>query len=69
MGGSVSNFDLLFGGQVKFNLRVRLSEHWSAEANIQYSSLGSTKSVATRHLGTLNLQDMLTVGGGVNYAF
>ena len=67
--GSNSNFDVLVGGQLKFNLRVRLSDHWSAEASIQYQNLGSVRNAAAGHSSDLDLNDMLSVGGGVNYAF
>ena len=67
--GSVSDLSLLLGGFARLNLRYQFDDRWAAEVGFQYQNLGDTDRRVGGKSATLNLDHVLSVNGGVSYAF
>lgn len=67
--GSDSDLTVLMGGFARLNLRYQFDDRWAAEVGLQYQNLGDTDRRVGGKTATLNLDHMLSVNGGVSYAF
>lgn len=67
--GRVSSGDWLFSGIAKLNLYVGLSEAWSWELGLAYQYAGNSRSTVQGKSANLNLDGIMTVNTGLNYAF
>ncbi|MEN9574264.1 MAG: hypothetical protein RL514_2119 [Verrucomicrobiota bacterium] len=67
--GRVSADDWLFSATAKANLYVALSEAWSWEIGLAYQYAGNSRSSVQGKSSNLQLDSILTVNTGLNYAF
>lgn len=67
--GRVSADDWLFSATAKANLYVALSEAWSWELGLAYQYAGNSRSSVQGKTSNLQLDGILSVNTGLNYAF
>jgi len=67
--GRVSADDWLFSALARANLYVALNEAWSWELGLAYQYAGNSRSSVQGKSSNLQLDGILTVNTGLNYAF
>lgn len=67
--GRVSSSEWLFSGIARANLHVGLSEAWSWEIGLAYQYAQSYRSSVAGKTANLQLDGIMTVNTGLNYAF
>lgn len=67
--GRISQGDWLFSGVAKLNLYVGLSEAWSWELGLAYQYAGNSRSAVQGKAANLQLDGIMTLNTGLNYAF
>lgn len=67
--GRVSSDDWLFSAVAKVNLYVGLTEAWSWELGLAYQYAGNSRSSVQGKTANLQLDGIMSVNTGLNYAF
>ena len=67
--GRVSRQDWLFSGLARLNLYVALNDAWSWELGLAYQYAGNSRSTVQGKSSNLQLDAILSVNTGLNYAF
>ena len=67
--GRVSNDDWLFSAIARANLYVALSQQWSWELGFAYQYAGNSRTTVLGKSANLQLDGILSLNTGLNYAF